>query len=77
MDEQGGVFVATWILTAIAIYVSIGIWFAFKGRLAFMMGAQVAMLDMREEVPLWKKRVFKALLRLGVILLYPLFLALG
>lgn len=67
----------TWILTAIAIYVSIGIWFAFKGRLAFMVDTQVAMLDMRQEVPRWKKHAFKALLRIGVILLYPLFLILG
>lgn len=64
----------TWILTAIALYVLIGIWLAFKGRLAFMVGAQVAMLDMRQGVPLWKKRVFKALLRLGVIFFYPVFL---
>lgn len=64
----------TWILTATALYVLIGIWLAFKGRLAFMVDAQVAMLDMREGVPLWKKRVFKALLRLGVIFLYPVFL---
>lgn len=64
----------TWILTATALYVLIGIWLAFKGRLAFMVNAQVAMLDMREGVPLWKKRVFKALLRLGVIFLYPVFL---
>lgn len=64
----------TWILTATALYVLIGIWLAFKGRLAFMVDAQVAMLDMREGVPLWKKRVFKALLHLGVIFLYPVFL---
>lgn len=64
----------TWILTATALYVLIGIWLAFKGRLAFMVDAQVAMLDMREGVPIWKKRVFKALLRLGVIFLYPVFL---
>jgi hypothetical protein len=29
---------------------------------------------MREGVPLWKKRVFKALLRLGVIFFFPVFL---
>ncbi len=39
-----------------------------------MVDAQVAMLDMREGVPLWKKRVFKALLRLGVIFFFPVFL---
>lgn len=64
----------TWILTGIALYVSTGTWLAFKGRLAFMVDAQVAMLDMREGVPLWKKRVFKALLRLGVIFFFPVFL---
>jgi uncharacterized membrane protein len=64
----------TWILTAIALYVLIGTWLALKGRLAFMVDAQVAMLDMREGVPLWKKRVFKALLRLGVIFFFPVFL---
>jgi len=63
-----------WIWVGLAVYLLVGVFVAYRGRLRFFVDVQVAMLDFREQVPPWKKRVFHALLRLGVILLYPIFL---
>ena len=67
----------TWVLVWVATYLLVGLRFAFKGRLAFMVNTQVAVVDMRGPVSRWKKVVFKFLLRLGVMLLYPFFLIWG
>ena len=72
-----GVFMITWVLVGVAAYLLVGLRFAFKGRLAFMVNTQVAVVDMRGPVSRWKKVVFKFLLRLGVMLLYPFFLIWG
>ena len=63
-----------WVLVGLGMYLLVGLAFAFRWRLAFMINAQVAMLDFREQVPQWKKRAFHILLRLGVVMLYPIFL---
>jgi len=64
----------TFSLIAIVIYLLIGIAFAFKGRLAFQVEVQTALLETTHTVPQWKKTVFKILLRIGVVLFYPIFL---
>lgn len=61
----------------ISIYLIIGIAFAFKGRLAFEVKLQIALLENTQTVGQWKKTVFNILLRLGIVLFYPFFLIWG
>ena len=63
-----------WLWVGLGVYLLVGLIVAFRGRLAFMVSAQVAMLEFKEQVPPWKKTAFHVLLRLGVVLLYPFFL---
>jgi hypothetical protein len=67
----------TWVLLAVVVYLLVGLRFAFRGRLAFMVNIQVALLDMQGPIPQWKKSAFKFALRVGVMLLYPVFLVWG
>jgi uncharacterized membrane protein len=48
----------TFSFTVIAIYLIIGIAFAFKGRLAFGVKLQTALLENAHTVPQWKKTIF-------------------
>jgi len=63
-----------WIWVALAVYLLVGVFVAYRGRMRFFVDVQVAMLDFKDQVPAWKKKVFKVMLRLGVIVLYPVFL---
>lgn len=63
-----------WIWVGLAVYLLVGVVVAYRGRLRFLVDTQVALLDFKDQVPAWKKRVFKVVLRLGVIVLYPVFL---
>jgi len=77
LDERRGVFVKDWAWLGVALYLLLGLWLAFRRRLAFVVDTQVALLAMHGPVPEWKKVVFKFLLRLGVMLLYSVFLIWG
>lgn len=63
-----------WLWLGLVAYLLVGLVFAFKGRLAFMVDAQVATLDFERSVPAWKKTAFKVLLRIGIVFFYPIFL---
>jgi hypothetical protein len=67
----------TWVLLVVVVYLLVGLRFAFRGRLAFMVNIQVALLDMHGPIPQWKKSAFKFALRMGVMLFYPVFLVWG
>jgi len=64
----------TWVLLVVAVYLLVGLGFALRGRLAFMVDAQVALLDMQGPVPQWKRSAFKFVLRMTVVFFYPVFI---
>jgi hypothetical protein len=63
-----------WVWLGVALYLLLGLWLAFRGRLAFMVNTQGAMLETHGPIPQWKKVTFKFLLRLSTMLFYPVFL---
>ena len=67
----------TWLWFGLVAYLLVGLFFAFKGRLAFMVDAHIATASFESSVPKWKIILFKWLLRTGVVLLYPIFLMTG
>lgn len=63
-----------WVGLGTALYLLLGLWLAFKGRLAFRVDTQITLIDMQGPILQWKKVALKLFLRIGIMLFYPVFL---
>lgn len=61
----------------LCIYIALGIWFNFYGRLARTLPWELMKhisFNTVEHIPQWKIILFRIILRLGILTLYPYFL---
>lgn len=57
-----------------ALYVALGVFFAYRGSLGFMVDLHVAMVKQNPAVPRWKLRLYASALRLGAVIAWPIFI---
>ncbi len=57
-----------------ALYIALGVLFAFRGGLGFMVDLHVAMVKESSSAPRWKVSLYGKVLRLGAVLGWPLFI---
>jgi hypothetical protein len=63
----------TFLIVAL-IYLGVGVLMNFVGPIARMIGTEKMKLALQEDIPTWKRIGFIAVLRVGVIALYPIFI---